>query len=95
MFHADFVLCAGDDYTDEEMFKALNENAVSPIITIKVGGGDTHAQYRVTDSNAMLDILESLLPTNTFYSLPQIKKLPRKIPKKLSVALTNIVRGRR
>lgn len=95
MFPADFVLCAGDDYTDEDMFKALNDNAAAPITTIKVGSGDTYAQYRVTDTNAMLDLLESFLPTSGLYGLPpQIKKLPRQLPKKLSTVLSNIVRGR-
>ena len=40
---ADFVLAIGDDYTDEDMFKALPESAY----TIKVGFGETHARFRL------------------------------------------------
>ncbi len=53
---ADFVLCIGDDYTDEDMFKALPETAH----TIKVGIKDTHARYqvaRVEDAIGLLRIL--------------------------------------
>jgi len=39
----DFLLAAGDDYTDEEMFAALPENAYS----IKVGQGFSKARFSV------------------------------------------------
>lgn len=39
------VLCVGDDHTDESMFLEAPEGAV----TVKVGGGDTYARYRVRD----------------------------------------------
>ncbi|MEN6429152.1 MAG: bifunctional alpha,alpha-trehalose-phosphate synthase (UDP-forming)/trehalose-phosphatase [Phycisphaerales bacterium] len=39
----DFLLAAGDDYTDEEMFAALPENAYS----IKVGQGCSKARFNV------------------------------------------------
>jgi len=52
----DFVLCAGDDYSDEGMFQALDSTAYS----IKVGSGETHASYRVTSVDDMIALLEEL-----------------------------------
>lgn len=49
----DFVLAAGDDYTDEDMFTALPVTAY----TLKVGRGYTAARYRV----AAVDNLQALL----------------------------------
>lgn len=56
---ADFVLCAGDDYTDEDMFKALPETAY----TIKVGAKESHARYQLANVSAMLQLLETLADT--------------------------------
>lgn len=56
---ADFVLCGGDDYTDEDMFKALPEFAY----TIKVGLKETHARYQVPSVEHMLRLLEALAST--------------------------------
>jgi trehalose 6-phosphate synthase/phosphatase len=53
---ADFVLCIGDDYTDEDMFRALPEDAYS----IKVGLGDTSARYQVTSIKKVLGLLRKL-----------------------------------
>ncbi|MFT4520559.1 MAG: trehalose 6-phosphate synthase/phosphatase [Halioglobus sp.] len=51
-----FVLCAGDDQTDEAMFKLEEEGLVS----IKVGGGDSQAQHRVSDVDQFLLMLERI-----------------------------------
>jgi trehalose 6-phosphate synthase/phosphatase len=53
---ADFILCAGDDYTDEDMFKILPESAY----TIKVGQDDTHARYQVQSVDHMHRLLRAL-----------------------------------
>jgi len=53
---ADFVLCIGDDYTDEDMFKSLPETAY----TIKVGMQDTAARFHVTDVAAVRQLLQNL-----------------------------------
>jgi trehalose 6-phosphate synthase/phosphatase len=53
---ADFILCAGDDYTDEDMFAALADAAY----TIKVGPGKTQARFRVGSVEKLVDILQSL-----------------------------------
>lgn len=54
---ADFVLCAGDDYTDEDMFTALPEDAV----TIKIGFGNTAARYQLADTTALMHLLHFLV----------------------------------
>jgi trehalose 6-phosphate synthase/phosphatase len=50
---ASFVLCAGDDYTDEDMFRVLPSDAW----TIKVGLGDTQAHYFLDNVDAVLELL--------------------------------------
>jgi trehalose 6-phosphate synthase/phosphatase len=52
----DFVLAAGDDITDEDMFNYLPPESIN----IKVGPKDTSAKYRIVDSNAMIRLLENL-----------------------------------
>jgi trehalose 6-phosphate synthase/phosphatase len=54
---ADFVLCIGDDYTDEDMFKALPEDAY----TIKVGIKDTHARFQVAKVEGALSLLRAII----------------------------------
>lgn len=53
----DFVLCMGDDTTDEDMFKALGERAYS----IKVSNGPTAAQYTVFSQLKVLQLLRKLM----------------------------------
>ncbi len=57
---ADFVLCIGDDYTDEDMFKVLPETAY----TIKVGMKDTHARYQVAKVEGAISLLKNLLQSS-------------------------------
>jgi trehalose 6-phosphate synthase/phosphatase len=52
----DFVLCIGDDTTDEDMFKALEGEAY----TIKVNNGATAAQYTILSQQQVLPILNRL-----------------------------------
>jgi len=52
----DFILAAGDDVTDEDMFAALPPEAY----TIKVRFGPTRARYYVDDSRALRDLLAEL-----------------------------------
>ncbi|GGA86208.1 bifunctional alpha,alpha-trehalose-phosphate synthase (UDP-forming)/trehalose-phosphatase [Puia dinghuensis] len=63
----DFVLCIGDDTTDEDMFKALEGEAY----TIKVNNGASAAQYTILSQQQVLPIL------NTLTSEPQVQ-LPEK-----------------
>lgn len=52
----DFILCIGDDATDEDMFIALPEHS----ITIKVGDKQSHAKYYVENNKEVLQLLASL-----------------------------------
>jgi trehalose 6-phosphate synthase/phosphatase len=49
----DFVLAIGDDKTDEDMFRALADRA----ITIKIGSGHTSAQYNLSSQNEVQSLL--------------------------------------
>jgi len=53
----DFVLAIGDDKTDEDMFKALEGQAV----TIKVGAGLTAAQYSLSSQQEVIELLQKLI----------------------------------
>ena len=55
-FPSEFILAAGDDYTDESMFSALPASA----ITIKVGLDETKARYRVGRLERILELIEQL-----------------------------------
>lgn len=52
----DFVLAIGDDWTDEDLFKALPEGAYS----IKVGFGTTHARFFLDSPQACRRFLHTL-----------------------------------
>ncbi|HLI94338.1 MAG TPA: bifunctional alpha,alpha-trehalose-phosphate synthase (UDP-forming)/trehalose-phosphatase, partial [Puia sp.] len=53
----DFVLCMGDDTTDEDMFKALEGEAY----TIKINGGASAAQYTILSQQRVAALLNALL----------------------------------
>ena len=53
----DFVLCAGDDISDENMFVNLPEKAFS----IKVGRKATRAKYFLESPNEMINLLKKLV----------------------------------
>lgn len=53
----DFILAAGDDKTDEFVFKALPENA----FTIRVGLNPSIAKYNITDVSLFLKLLKKLV----------------------------------
>lgn len=55
--HWPFVFCAGDDYTDEDMFSALPEEAVS----CKIGAGPSIAKYRLNSPKELRAFFRSLL----------------------------------
>lgn len=52
----DFILTAGDDYTDENMFKAVPSWAYS----LRVGSGITSARYRIKNVSDMVKLLTKL-----------------------------------
>lgn len=53
----DAVLCAGDDETDESMFSIADE----PMVSIKVGEGQTAAKYQISDPKAFRAFLNRLI----------------------------------
>ncbi len=53
----DFVMAVGDDKTDEDMFRALNDRAV----TIKVGRGQSVANFSVKTQQEVIAFLEQLV----------------------------------
>lgn len=57
---ADFVFCAGDDRTDEDMFEALAAAGCEPRIVCHVGGVDTGAEFFVESSSELLAQVEAL-----------------------------------
>ncbi|HEX5456007.1 MAG TPA: bifunctional alpha,alpha-trehalose-phosphate synthase (UDP-forming)/trehalose-phosphatase [Candidatus Saccharimonadales bacterium] len=56
MVEPDFVLCIGDDSTDEDMFEVMPDNAFS----IKVGLGESGARFQVLEPKNVLALLEKL-----------------------------------
>jgi trehalose 6-phosphate synthase/phosphatase len=53
----DFTLCIGDDTTDEDMFKALENRAY----TIKIGNGSTAAKYNISSQGEVLGFMKKLV----------------------------------
>ncbi|MEP7127225.1 MAG: trehalose-phosphatase [Chitinophagales bacterium] len=54
----DYILCIGDDKTDEDMFHVLSGNRNA--FTIKVGEGMTFAKYRVKSVEDVINLLRVL-----------------------------------
>ena len=52
----DFIMALGDDFTDEDLFKALPDSAV----TIKVGTGASSAKFFVRNPTEVRGLLASL-----------------------------------
>lgn len=52
----DFVLAAGDDKTDESIYRALDEKAY----TIRVGLNPSEAKFNITDYSLLLRLLQDL-----------------------------------
>ena len=53
----DFIMAVGDDKTDEDMFRALADKAV----TIKIGTGHTNAHYNLSNYTEVISLLNKLL----------------------------------
>jgi trehalose 6-phosphate synthase/phosphatase len=53
----DFIMCIGDDTTDEDMFRAFRDEAFS----IKIGGGNTAARFSLRSQQDVLPLLRKFL----------------------------------
>lgn len=56
-FQPDFILCLGDDTTDEDMFKVLKDKGY----TIKIGSGKTAAQYILPSQKDVAPLLRKFV----------------------------------
>jgi len=57
----DFVFCVGDDTTDEDMFKVLEDPSFTPrTYTIKVGNKGTSAKFTLPSQQQVLPLLRRL-----------------------------------
>ncbi len=68
----DFILCIGDDYTDEDMFAVMPEHAY----TVKVGPGKTLAKYRLSSHQEVSKLLKDLLKQPATLSRPAYNRAP-------------------
>ena len=57
----DFILCVGDDQTDEDMFKVLARNSAA--YTVKVGHQASFAEYNLYTPFLVFSLLESICST--------------------------------
>jgi trehalose 6-phosphate synthase/phosphatase len=53
----DFIMAIGDDWTDEDTFKALPKEA----FTIRVGYSYTHADYNIKSHRQVRNLLAKLI----------------------------------
>jgi trehalose 6-phosphate synthase/phosphatase len=66
ILHPDFILCMGDDTTDEDMFRTLEHQAV----TIKVGNTASSAKYNLISQDEVLPFLQLFVESITTKSSP-------------------------
>lgn len=53
----DFILAAGDDWTDEDLFKVLPETAFS----IRIGMSQSYANFNLRNCNEFLELMQDLM----------------------------------
>lgn len=56
LYPSDFIFAAGDDYTDEDMFRELPEES----FTVKIGPGSTKAKYQLSSVEELAELLDEL-----------------------------------
>jgi len=66
--HPDFIIALGDDHTDEDIFRALPDTA----ITVKVGNNISEAKYYLNDYKEVRKLLRSLVHEETEVKNTQI-----------------------
>lgn len=55
----DLIVALGDDTTDEDMFRALQEQKRYPAFCVKVGRGNTTAKYYIKDQSTVTPLLKN------------------------------------
>ena len=63
----EFILCIGDDTTDEDMFRALAGKGY----TIKVGRSNTAAEYTIVSQNDVFPFLRKLTEKSMTEGMPE------------------------
>lgn len=61
---SDFIMCAGDDQTDEDMFNALKEDQKAFCVSVGPLNKSTQAKYYVEHSEDVVNIIGQLVSTN-------------------------------
>lgn len=84
----DFILAAGDDVTDEDLFARLPESAW----TIHVGRNQSRAKYYLSSPEEMLAVLAQLLETGKRESIPEPQPELRIISEKRLGMITHSAR---
>ncbi|KAI9010922.1 hypothetical protein CLU79DRAFT_772623 [Phycomyces nitens] len=62
---ADFILCAGDDQTDEDMFRALCDDKHAFCVLVGPPNRETLAGWCVESSEQVVSLLGSMVPQTT------------------------------
>jgi hypothetical protein len=57
---ADFIFCAGDDRTDEDMMRAFPQSLKNKVVTCWVGAPNAHADYWRESNQGLLGELETM-----------------------------------
>lgn len=77
----DFVLCIGDDRSDEDMFEAITRATAGPslspvaeVFACTVGRKPSKARYFLEDPTEILRMLQGLASVSEHHSLKNISK---------------------
>lgn len=62
---SDFIMCAGDDQTDEDMFRALKDDPHAFCVSVGPLSKKTNAKYCVEHSEDVVNIIGQLVNTTT------------------------------
>ncbi|KAJ3671015.1 hypothetical protein LUZ60_008441 [Juncus effusus] len=92
---ADFVLCIGDDRSDEDMFENLSElikrglvSAQTNLFGCTVGQKPSKAKYYLDDTNDVLSMLNALADASESYNSSDEEDLGLDLDKKVSVSFS-------
>lgn len=83
--YVDFIMCVGDDSSDEFMFQYLEEMRARPnLYTVTVGKKPSAAKYFVNDVDQVMELLHSLTKMSTTanrnLSMNDLRLLDRNVP---------------